>query len=41
MFDFSGLSVPVLGKGDLIVNKLAAGRPKDLADVAVLAAKSR
>lgn len=33
-----GQSFPVLGRADLIANKRAAGRPKDLADVAVLEA---
>lgn len=32
----SDLTVPVLGREDLIANKRAAGRPKDLADLAVL-----
>lgn len=41
IFPFSGLSVPVLGRGDLIENKRAAGRPKDLADVATLDAKTK
>ena len=40
-YPFSGLSVPVLGRGDLIANKRAAGRPKDLADVATLDAKTK
>ena len=31
-----GLQVPVLGRADLIANKRAAGRPKDLADLAIL-----
>ena len=30
------LQAPCLGKEDLIANKLAVGRPKDLADVAML-----
>jgi hypothetical protein len=28
-----GLTVPVIGRDDLIRSKLAAGRPRDLADV--------
>jgi Nucleotidyl transferase of unknown function (DUF2204) len=32
-----GLSIPVLGRGDLIRNKKAAGRAKDQADLALLA----
>jgi hypothetical protein len=31
-----GLSVPVIGRADLIASKLATGRPQDLADVAEL-----
>jgi len=31
-----GLSIPVLGREDLIANERAAGRPKDLADVQLL-----
>lgn len=31
-----GLPVPVLGKDDFVKNKRAAGRPKDLADLALL-----
>lgn len=33
-----GLTVACIGKADLLVNKRAAGRPKDLADVAALEA---
>ena len=32
----SGIDIPFLGRGDLLTNKRAAGRPKDLADVAAL-----
>lgn len=35
------LTVPILGRQDLVANKRAAGRPKDLADLAVLEAKSK
>lgn len=31
--DFSGVGVPVLSRADLIINKKAAGRLQDLADV--------
>jgi hypothetical protein len=31
-----GIRVPVLGRDDFIANKRAAGRPKDLADLALL-----
>ena len=31
-----GLTVPVIGRGDLLRNKAASGRPKDLADLAAL-----
>jgi hypothetical protein len=34
----AGLEVPVLGRQDLVTNKRAAGRPKDLADLAWLEA---
>jgi hypothetical protein len=40
-FRFSDFSVPVLGRADLIANKRAAGRPKDLLDLAILDAKTR
>jgi hypothetical protein len=32
----SGVSIPTIGREDLIRNKLAAGRPRDLADAAEL-----
>jgi hypothetical protein len=31
-----GLMVPVIGRDDLLRNKAASGRPKDLADLAAL-----
>ena len=31
--DVNGMSVPFIGRDDLIVNKRAVGRPQDLADV--------
>jgi len=34
--DVGGLAVPVIGRAALLANKRAAGRPKDLADVAAL-----
>src|SRR5207244_5479728 len=34
--EVEGLSVACLGRADLVANKRAAGRPKDLADVATL-----
>ena len=34
--EFTGLSVPVIGRAHLLRNKKAAGRPKDLADTAWL-----
>jgi len=40
-FRFSDLMVPVLGRADLITNKRAAGRPKDLADVSILEPEPR
>jgi hypothetical protein len=36
MIDVSGLLIPTIGKEDLIRNKLAAGRPRDIADIAEL-----
>jgi predicted nucleotidyltransferase len=33
MIDADGAKVPVLGLDDLIVNRRAAGRPKDLLDM--------
>lgn len=35
-FDFQGRSVPFLGRAELIANKRAAGRTKDLADLDAL-----
>jgi hypothetical protein len=32
-----GVAVPVIGKADFVANKRATGRPKDLADLALLA----
>ncbi len=34
--DLDGLSLPVLGRAELITNKRASGRPKDLRDLEVL-----
>ncbi|MBK6692804.1 MAG: nucleotidyl transferase AbiEii/AbiGii toxin family protein [Myxococcales bacterium] len=34
--DLGGVACPVIARDDLIANKLAAGRPQDLADVAFL-----
>jgi len=39
ILEIDGQTVPLLGKEDLIRNKLAAGRPQDLADVAALEQK--
>lgn len=36
-----GMTIPVLGRNDLIANKKAAGRPQDLADVARLERQAR
>ncbi len=35
--DASGLQLPFLGREELLRNKAATGRPKDLADIALLA----
>lgn len=35
-FDLSGKQIPIIGKEDLICNKQAAGRPKDLIDLQIL-----
>jgi hypothetical protein len=35
-FDIDGCAIPVIGRAALIKNKLAAGRPQDLADVKAL-----
>ena len=34
--ELEGVSVPVIGRQDLLLNKKAAGRPQDLADAAWL-----
>ena len=34
--ELEGLSIPVINRDDLLVNKKASGRPQDLADVAWL-----
>jgi len=34
--DIEGLTVPCIGRSELLANKRAAGRPKDLADLALL-----
>jgi hypothetical protein len=39
--EVDGLAFPVLGRDELIENKRAAGRPKDLADVAALTCGQR
>jgi hypothetical protein len=33
LVEIAGITVPVIGKNDLLLNKKAAGRPKDLNDV--------
>jgi hypothetical protein len=35
--EIPGLAVPVIGRADFVLNKRATGRPKDLADLALLA----
>lgn len=35
-FELEGRTIPVIGRGALVKNKRAAGRPQDIADVAVL-----
>ncbi len=39
-FDFKQLKVPVIGKEDLVKNKKATGRPKDLIDLELLSKKA-
>jgi predicted nucleotidyltransferase len=39
--DFDGQKLPIIGLDELIRNKKAAGRPKDLADVSALVSKNR
>lgn len=34
--DFYGLCLPIIGKAELLINKRASGRKKDLVDVALL-----
>jgi len=34
--DVDGVSLPVIGRDDLLTNKIASGRPQDVADVARL-----
>ena len=36
--EWDGVTVPVIGRDDLLANKRASGRPQDLADVAALEA---
>ncbi len=38
MVNVGGVQVPIIGREELILNKIAAGRPQDLADVARLRA---
>jgi predicted nucleotidyltransferase len=39
--EIEGISVPILGKEEFIVNKRAVGRPKDLSDLDLLAEADR
>lgn len=41
VFTFGGLQLPFIGYEDLISNKKAAGRPKDLGDIAELAQRRK
>ena len=41
MVEVEGLSLPVIGLKELIRNKQAAGRPKDLADLEALGEEPR
>jgi hypothetical protein len=36
VLDIEGIEVPVIGRADLIANKRASGRPRDLLDVELL-----
>lgn len=36
VLDVGGLSIPFIGRDDFLANKHASGRPKDLADIALL-----
>ena len=38
--DLPGIAAPVIGRADFVANKRATGRPKDLADLALLAAEA-
>jgi hypothetical protein len=35
--ELDGVAIPVIGRDELVANKLAAGRPKDISDLALLA----
>lgn len=41
VLELAGIRVPLLSRDDLIANKLATGRPQDLADVAALTRPSK